>query len=185
MRVRVPLRLLVRGSQPGAGIVRCPRTSAGLAQLEERQACTLEATGSRPVAGSMSTYDYMRPYRERRTKERYDRAVELLGGKCANCGAIEVKFEFDHIDPASKSYELSTHFWDYSWNRLLVELAKCQILCTSCHIDKTVSDAGKKPARNGRHGTISTYRYCGPPKCEACKAAKRLVHRAWRKNNGR
>lgn len=34
----------------------------------------------------------------------------------------------------------------------------------------------------GTHGTISAYRWCGPPKCEACKKAKREAMRAWLKS---
>lgn len=38
-----------------------------------------------------------------------------------------------------------------------------------------------RPAK-GTHGTVSAYRYCGPPKCDECKAAKAEAQRRWRQH---
>lgn len=111
-------------------------------------------------------YTYLKEYRERRTAERYTKAVEFLGGKCNQCGT-DSGLQFDHVDRNTKEYDISTHLWDYSWKRLLTELFKCQLLCQPCHFKKTLDDLGMKPAK-GTHGTLSAYKWCGPPKCTEC-----------------
>jgi hypothetical protein len=84
--------------------------------------------------------------------------------------------QIDHIDPADKFAEIS-QLLTYSEKRLQAEPAKCQLLCGECHEDKSISERGQSPAR-GTHGTLSAYRYCGPPKCDECKGAKRLYAQA-------
>ena len=128
---------------------------------------------------TMPSAEYMRAYRRRRSEERLHRMRELLGGRCVVCGATEA-LEFDHVVLGTKTFQPSMRCWDYSWRRLLAELAKCQLLCGPCHRAKTLRERGQVPAR-GTHGTVSAYESCGPPKCDECKAAKRAVHRAWRK----
>lgn len=61
--------------------------------------------------------------------------------------------------------------WSVSESRFEDELKKCQILCSECHDRKTCGDNNMRYAI-GTHGTVSSYRHCGPPKCEACKKAK-------------
>jgi len=105
----------------------------------------------------------MKQYREKRTAERYTKAVELLGGVCAKCGIVD-KFDFDHVDPKSKSFELSLHFWDYSWERLIPEIMKCQLLCKPCHIAKTSSERSV-----GHGGGLTGKRGCY---CDLCRPLK-------------
>jgi hypothetical protein len=111
-------------------------------------------------------------YRTRRTW-----AITKLGGKCI-CGSID-QLEIDHIDRTQKSIEIS-RLYSVSKERYEKEIIKCQLLCKDCHIKKTILERGLKIAR-GTHGTISGYRYCGPPKCGDCKKAKRECHSKWRK----
>jgi 5-methylcytosine-specific restriction endonuclease McrA len=62
------------------------------------------------------------------------KAIIHLGGKCIKCGSTDL-LEFDHIDPSNKKYNVS-EIWSTTgifWN----ELEKCQILCFSCHKEKT------------------------------------------------
>jgi hypothetical protein len=115
---------------------------------------------------------YMKEWYERRRAE----AVAALGGHCAWCDETE-NLEFDHIDPATKITTISK-LWTASEVRFQAELAKCQLLCVPHHIEKTLAERGFKPAK-GTHGTLSAYRYCGPPKCEECKAAKREYMQAY------
>ena len=116
---------------------------------------------------------YMREYLKRRHHERRAKAVEKLGGKCARCGSAE-NLEFDHIDRTKKSISIE-RMWLVSQERHDAELAKCQLLCDSCHTIKSIYDIGKKPAR-GTHGTISAYRYC---KCDLCREANRKTSREY------
>lgn len=121
---------------------------------------------------------YMRVYVLKRYHRRRVAAIERLGGKCQRCGVTD-GLQFDHIDPGTK-VETIGKMWSYAEERFWEEVAKCQLLCEPCHYEKTAHDAGTVPAR-GTHGTVSAYRYCGPPKCDECKAAKRRAPSAKRK----
>lgn len=61
--------------------------------------------------------------------------IEALDGKCVECGSVE-ELQFDHIDPATKSFSIMRR-WNRSWDSLLDELQKCQLLCNTCHLAKT------------------------------------------------
>ena len=101
-------------------------------------------------------------YASRRLK-----GIELLGGKCAQCGATE-DLEFDHIDPATKA----THrVWSWSWVRINGELAKCQLLCVPCHFEKTrifISTAGGMWATRKNHHKKG----CGCKSCRDMRSAE-------------
>jgi hypothetical protein len=115
----------------------------------------------------------MKAYREKKTVERYKRAVELLGGACVKCEIKNVKFQFDHINSSTKNYTISTHLWDYSWARLLLELKKCQLLCESCHKLKS------KKENSVDHGMgLSGKKNC---KCDPCKSKKAEYMRNWKR----
>jgi 5-methylcytosine-specific restriction endonuclease McrA len=64
-----------------------------------------------------------------------NRMREMLGGKCVRCGATS-DLEFDHVDRHTKSFTIGSRAMS-RWDGLLVELAKCQLLCRPCHIEKT------------------------------------------------
>ena len=69
--------------------------------------------------------------------------LEKLGGKCVECGSTEA-LEFDHIDPALKSFNISAGY--HKPKEILEnELAKCQILCNKCHIEKSKKDLKFRP----------------------------------------
>jgi len=87
---------------------------------------------------------YMREYTLKRYHRRREKAIEQLGGKCAQCGSTN-KLEFDHIDQQTKEFTI-TDSLGISEKRLQAELAKCQILCESCHQNKT----SKEYVRDGR-----------------------------------
>ena len=90
--------------------------------------------------------------------------LEKLGGKCAECGSTEA-LEFDHIDPASKSFNISAGYHKPK-EVLENELAKCQILCNKCHIEKSKKDlkfrpkscAGGRPLKYKNLGEMSIIR---------------------------
>src|SRR5208282_5957069 len=127
-----------------------------------------------PAGKTREEYNaYMREYMKERCRQRHAVAVEQLGGKCTKCDGTE-QLEFDHIvagsyDPRSRGGKGT--MWTFSEKRLQEELAKCQLLCHDCHWEKTLEDLDRKPAK-GTHGTLSAYRWCGPPKCEECRAVK-------------
>jgi hypothetical protein len=69
--------------------------------------------------------------------------IEKLGGKCVECGCTD-SLEFDHIDPSTKSFNIAAGYTKPK-EVLLEEVAKCQLLCNKCHIEKTKKDAKFRP----------------------------------------
>jgi len=61
-------------------------------------------------------------------------AIALLGGKCARCGfdGSQVAFDFHHIGKGNKDFSIAAA-GTIAWDRLRVELEKCELLCSNCH----------------------------------------------------
>jgi hypothetical protein len=120
--------------------------------------------------------EYLRGYNKVGRQHRRAKLVDMLGGRCVRCGAIE-DLEFDHIDPTTKRFAVGSSM-SRAWDVLVEEALKCQLLCRSCHREKAVEDR-PEPAH-------SYYRYwyygCRCGVCRAANAAKsaRLRQRkAW------
>lgn len=104
---------------------------------------------------------YMRLLKRRRRA-----AWIAANGPCTTCGSWE-DLQVDHIDPGTKAREVNS-MWTWSLARLEEELAKCQVLCKTCHRDKH---------RVGlRHGTRHGYGLHGC-RCDACRAAHAAAER--------
>ena len=100
-------------------------------------------------------------------------AIEMLGGKCVSCGALDV-LEIDHIDPHTKKYDISD-MWSWGLNKFLEELSKCQILCNPCHVVKTTTIDQSEI----QHGSYSYYKHRNC-RCGLCVEANRLYMRRYR-----
>ncbi len=87
-------------------------------------------------------------------------------GPCAECGGTE-KLQVDHIDPKTKTCNPKA-LWSRRKSVRDAELAKCQVLCEACHINKTRDE---KIAKR-KHGTHAMYRR-GKCRCDLCVAWKR------------
>jgi hypothetical protein len=118
----------------------------------------------------------LKEYYQTRYKNSRDKIIEYLGGKCVKCGSKE-NLEIDHIDPSTKLYNVSSRCRCFSWDEILLEVKKCQLLCESCHNEKTILDLGNKPAI-GTHGTLSSFRYC---KCDLCRKANNEYMRDYKR----
>jgi hypothetical protein len=74
-----------------------------------------------------------------RVERRQDERVALLRDvRRVPCGECRRSFEpyqmdFDHRDPSIKSFNITQRGLYVSRKRLLVELAKCEIVCANCH----------------------------------------------------
>jgi hypothetical protein len=91
-------------------------------------------------------------------------AYEALGNECAVCGRQD-SLEFDHIEPESKSYEISHGIRDgFGKVRLEEELKKCQLLCLDHHRIKSLQQGS---VHHG--GGMAGKRHCS---CDSCKAKK-------------
>jgi 5-methylcytosine-specific restriction endonuclease McrA len=87
--------------------------------------------------------DYIARYNLARYNKRKAEAIEILGGVCVVCGSTD-NLQFDHLNPSTKKFSLGK-LWSSSQDVFLEELSKCQLLCFTCHIAKTiVYDKGQK-----------------------------------------
>lgn len=70
---------------------------------------------------------------KRRQRRRRAELISLRGGRCEACGydAVHAALEFHHRDPETKVFSLAN--FHGSWVRLLLEAAKCDLLCANCH----------------------------------------------------
>ena len=112
--------------------------------------------------------EYMRDRRATRRKE----MLALLGGVCVRCGTTE-ELEFDHIDPATKKFTIASGL-DGNWDVLLLEVRKCQLLCASCHAQKSIENGDINIVPHGG-GACGKYR-C---QCEPCRARKAEYMKAY------
>lgn len=115
---------------------------------------------------------YHREYHKQRYWKIKAEVVGLLGGKCAVCGTTE-QLEIDHIDPSTKTIEVS-RFNSVSRVRLLEEIKLCQLLCSDHHKTKSVEEQSV-----GHGGGLSGKKNC---KCEPCKARKREYMKNWKRS---
>lgn len=112
-------------------------------------------------------------YKKRRRFHR-TKAIELLGGSCSKCGSKN-RLEFDHIIPASKTYQIG-EILHYAWPVIEAELKKCQLLCNKHHTIKSIFDRGQQQAK---HGTTTMYRQgC---RCTSCRNTNNKYQREYKK----
>jgi hypothetical protein len=71
-----------------------------------------------------------------------DRRAELLAFiqwlkavPCADCGGSfpPVAMDFDHRDPAAKRANVSAMLAGYSFESVVAEVLKCEVVCANCH----------------------------------------------------
>ena len=69
-----------------------------------------------------------------RRRENKIKAVEYLGGHCADCKNEfpPYVYEFHHLDPTIKEFNVSL-IMGRKWEGILPELKKCVLLCANCH----------------------------------------------------
>jgi len=106
--------------------------------------------------------EYFRNYQRSWIKNR--RKMFFDGKSCEKCGSVE-KLELHHIKPEEKEHHA---IWSWAEKRRLAEIAKCQILCNSCHKKET----RKWWDDRRQHGNKMYDKYgC---RCEVCKLAKKI-----------
>lgn len=75
---------------------------------------------------------------QRRGYERKARLIKMKKGCCEFCGYYKNQSAlcFHHINPAIKSFPLDIrHCSNNSWDKLVTEAEKCQLLCLNCHAE--------------------------------------------------
>ena len=60
---------------------------------------------------------------------------------CIICGENDIRvLEFDHLDPQDKQFTISQAVrLGRNWQEILIEMAKCQVLCSNCHKKRTAT----------------------------------------------
>ncbi len=69
-----------------------------------------------------------------RTRRKREMIVRVLGGKCTKCGFDKYRASLDahHADPSKKDPS-ARHMRFWSDKRIMIEIAKCVLLCKNCH----------------------------------------------------
>lgn len=114
-----------------------------------------------------------------RTKERI---ILAMGGKCVCCGynKCQASLALHHLDPKEKDFSFGAIRANCkSWNKIVVELRKCILVCVNCHgeihygLTKVPSNATKfnekytdylELERKERENDPSRYHEC--PRCK-------------------
>jgi hypothetical protein len=117
--------------------------------------------------------DHRKNQRERLKKNRSEWLAK--NGPCKRCGTWE-NLEVDHIDRTTK---VDHRIWSWSEKRRQEELKKCQVLCFTCHLEKS-REAGDRPPAMG-HGNRAMYETKGC-RCADCRKAHTDYQTVWRKN---
>lgn len=107
--------------------------------------------------------EYMRVYMVERYHRRRAEYLEKLGGRCVDCGQAE-NLEFDHDDPATKSFDVGKAISGWSKSRLDAEMLKCVLRCKAHHKAKSDSELSVEHG-----GGVSGKKNCP---CAPCKAQK-------------
>ncbi len=94
------------------------------------------------VGGRVKTYckPCLYLYQMRRWNNNKVKAIEYLGGKCKGCGLVDhpVVYDFHHRDPSTKCDDWSK-MRIKSWDKIMKELDKCDLLCCICHRKVTLN----------------------------------------------
>lgn len=90
-------------------------------------------------------YDF-KTYQRRVRRERKTKLVEMFGGKCSKCGYSRClqALHFHHRNKAGKSFHLSSLNYACSWDRIVSEAKKCDLVCANCHTEIEVAERQAK-----------------------------------------
>ena len=111
------------------------------------------------------------------------RTLKLTQG-CSDCGTRDERkvIQYHHLDPSTKKHDISA-MYGCSTRVWLDEIAKCTVLCRSCHKKRhDVVDRERKAASK----RIDLFRACGTMakfrqgcRCRICRSANNEVQRRY------
>lgn len=99
-------------------------------------------------------------------------------GPCAVCGSWDEP-QVDHIDPSTKAF--TVHFSEGRARRE-VELAKCQVLCRPCHLEKTIMERATTHCPQEHEYTPENTRHHSDGS-RSCRRCQRERNRRWMQKN--
>lgn len=80
---------------------------------------------------------------KRVSKQRYDWLIEYKNKSCYDCGKTypPIIMDFDHVpEKGPKLFNITSG--SYARKRVLEEIAKCDVVCPTCHRIRTMTRAG-------------------------------------------
>lgn len=89
---------------------------------------------------------YLNEYKERainrketlREVNRKNMIEFLKKHKCVDCNEKDiVTLEFDHLDRTKKEYGIAKMMANFTWDKILIEIEKCDVVCANCHRKRT------------------------------------------------
>lgn len=108
-------------------------------------------------------------YQRKRRRRRKNELISARGGSCEECGYATClgALEFHHRDPRTKEFGVGG--FTGSTDRLLVEAAKCDLLCANCHRLRHVvaTPLKQRAAQLRQEKKARAVRYMGG-RCAAC-----------------
>ena len=93
-----------------------------------------EKASARAKKWREANLDYIKQKQREDKRDRKNKAIEYLGGKCSKCENTfhPAVYEFHHLDPTTKERDPSKML-SLRWARVTAELDKCVLLCANCH----------------------------------------------------
>lgn len=116
----------------------------------------------------------MKAYMAKRRKERREKLLDMGGGKCVECGSKN-DLHIDHKDPRTRSFTLSGAGLDKSWDKILDEFKKCQLLCSKCHMKKNVESDWSRVVDHGQG--LTGKKNC---RCKLCAPLKDAYNKKYK-----
>jgi len=100
-------------------------------------------------------------YQKHRRNQRKENIIRAKGGACIKCGYNKSAsaLVFHHRDEKNKAFNISGQNLNrYSWEVLLKEAEKCDLLCANCHAEVHdregwVHENGRRTVKSPRHST--------------------------------
>lgn len=102
-----------------------------IVRVEKGRVCGEQECSAKHYSGNFchNHYNY---YRRRAV---WEKAVEILGGRCLKCKEsypVEV-YDLHHREKSEKSFAMGNAICSFKWETIEEELRKCDLLCANCH----------------------------------------------------
>ncbi len=90
-------------------------------------------------------------YRRARWRYHADLLDRLRSVQCADCGGTfaQCSMDFDHRDPSAKVRPVMSMISNFGLDKIMAEVAKCDIVCANCHRLRTIERRSMQTARAG------------------------------------
>lgn len=109
------------------------------------------------------------------TQALFKKSVEYLGGKCSLCQNSNIHILcFHHLDKSTKEFDFGGSRIRKSFDKIELELDKCQLLCINCHKEIHYNDKEILSYSQYRHRKFKNLllSYKNKFNCEQCSYSK-------------